>query len=293
MPAYGIILYTKWSQGKKLLATVTTLLIIVVNCVLVFFSSFLAAGGFGDASGVWTVQIIGFAWVAVASSAALSRCSKGNGSSGVAIAASTLPMAMVAVYILGAVWAAGQGILGIVEATPKEVTEICKYGGPKYLSVPGSPVHSIAFAWKTEQDVARFSYTNSNPRKFGRFRTLEEIEYPSSLYFIERQFAAGLGVRSDAHWPYMRMPNGGVFEGATELTADALVFYEYKKLSKADARNVFWLTDITVVERRTGRVLASLQYPTEGGNTPICGETSPGEMNIAEFIFKAIKIPSN
>lgn len=272
-------------------STLATLLIIIVNCLVVFFSSFLAVGGGGNAHGVWTVQILGFAWVAVVSTVALFRCSKGNGASGMAVAASTLPVALVAAYIALAIWAAGQRILGFVEATPEEVTEVCKNAGAKYLSTPVSTVHSIAFSWGTEQSVSRYSYLNENPRKFGRFRFLEEIKYPNSIHFIERQFVAGMGVRSDEHWPYMRMPIGGIFAGTGALTADALVTYEYKRLSKVDAKNVFWLTDIKVVDRRTDQVLASLQYLTDGENLPMCGETSPGEMNIAEFIFKAIKTP--
>lgn len=91
----------------------------------------------------------------------------------------------------------------------------------------------------------------------------------------------------------MRKPNGGVFVGVAESTADSLVTYEITKLSKVDAKNIFEMVDITVTDRRDERVLASLQYPTDGKNFPLCGETSPGEVNTAEFIFKAIGATPN
>ena len=188
------------------------------------------------------------------------------------------------------IWSVGQGVFALVEPIPTEVAETCKSGGPRYLLSPATPVHSIAFVWKTSLERGRFSYVNKDARKFGRFRFLDEIEYPQTVHFIEREFHGGFGVRTDEHWPFMSKPNGGVFVGAAESIADALVTYEITKLSKVDAKNMFELADITVSDRRNGQVLASLRYPTDGHNTPLCGETSPGEVNIAEFIFRAIGV---
>jgi hypothetical protein len=275
------------------MATITTLLIIMANCVMLYFSSFLAAGGDGSARGVWTVQIVGFAWVAFASSFALSRCTKGKGSTGVVIALSTLPVGFFATFIAATIWSVGQGILVLTEPVPNEVADVCKRGGPRYLASPATPVHSISFDWKTSLDRGRFSYVNRNPSKFGRFRFLDQIDYPQTVHFIEERFRSGYGVRQEDRWPFMRKPNGGVFVGVAESTADALVTYEITKLSKVDAKNIFEMTDITVIDRRDGRVLASLQYPTDGNNFPLCGETSPGEVNTAEFIFKAVGATPN
>lgn len=239
------------------------------------------------------VQIVGFAWIAFASSFALSRCSKGKGSNGVAIALSTLPVGFFATFIAATIWSAAQGILVLVEPVPNEVAEVCKSGGPRYLDSPATPVHSIAFDWKTSLHRGRFSYVNNEPSKFGRFRFLDQIVYPQTVHFIEERFRSAYGVRPEDRWPYMRKPNGGVFVGVAESTADSLVTYEITKLSKVDAKNIFEMVDITVTDRRDERVLASLQYPTDGKNFPLCGETSPGEVNTAEFIFKAIGATPN
>jgi len=269
-------------------ATVITFLIIAANCVVIYFVSFLAVGGDGSSVGVSTVRIAGFTWVAVAAVFALYQCSKEKGSVGVLITTLTLPVAYLVVSVATMAWSATQHLLIQIEPVPPQIAEVCKSGGPKFLNVPSSPIHSIAFIWDADFDRARFSYLNKDSRKFGRFRFLEDIEFPHSVGFMERRFFSGVGVSADEHRPYMRRPNGGVFVGAAELTADALVSYEFIKLSKPKARNAFELTDITVTDRRNGQVLATLRYPVDAFNSPMCGETSPGEVNIAEFIFKAI-----
>lgn len=269
------------------MANVATLLIIMVNSMMMFYLIFFASLGNGVREGVGTAQIVGYGWLAIASSFALYKCSKGKGAAGVVIAITTLPMGMAVIYVVSMTWAAGQVVLGWIEPTPSEITEVCKSGGPRYLASPSSPVHSIAFDWETSLQRARFSYVNKDPKRFGTFRSLENVEYPTTVHFIERKYSAGLAERSNEHWPYMRKTTNGIWSGVDAFTADALVTYEIEQLSEANARKKFELTEITVTDRRTGQVLASLRYPTDGHNTPLCGETSPGEMNIAEFIFKA------
>lgn len=271
------------------MATAATLIITLLNVVLVFVVSFI--GGDGTEL-IWTTQYIGFTWVAVACGFALFKCSKGNGSLGVVTAFLAVPVGLTIAVIAAEIWSLSGETLRKHEAIPNEVTESCQVAGATYIANPSMPVHSIAFDWQTELEWGRMSYFNSDSRKFGVFRFLEDIKYPETISFIEQK-ARGM-TQVEKQWPYKRKPNGGAFIEASELTADILVTYEYRKLSKAEARNSYVLTDIAVADRRNGKALATLRYVTGSRDTwPICGETSKGEMNIAAFIFKAIGIPSN
>lgn len=271
------------------MATAATLIITLLNVVLVFVISLI--GGDGTEL-IWTTQYIGFAWVAVASGFALFKCSKGSGSLGVVTALLTVPVGLTITVIAAQIWSVSEGTLRKHEAIPNEVTESCQVAGATYIASPSMPVHSIAFDWQTQLTWARMSYFSNDSPKFGGFRLLEEIKYPEAIRFIEQK-ARGV-TQAEKQWPYKRKPNGGAFVEASELTADILVTYEYRTLSKAEARNSYVLTDIAVTDRRNGKALATLRYVTGSSDTwPICGETSKGEMNIAAFIFKAIGIPSN
>lgn len=268
------------------MATAATLTITLLNVVLVFVLTLIGGDG---TDMIWIIQRIGFTWVAFTCGFALFKCSKGRGTVGVVIALCTVPVALAAALVTGTIWSNGQEVLRGLEATPNEVTKICQSAGARYLASPSTPVHSIAFDWQTGLDRARYSYFNdgkNDARKFGRILFLEDIKYPETIHFIEQK--DGRVPQPEKQWLYKRKSNGGVFFGAAEITADALVTYEFRKLSKADARNSFELTEITVSDRRNGEVLASLRYATGNSTWPLCGETSPGEMNIAAFIFKAI-----
>lgn len=75
-------------------------LIIAINCVILMFASFLAAGGDGSVNGVRTVWLFGYTWIAVFSIASLIQCYRGNKSTALGIAAGTLPAAYVAGVII-------------------------------------------------------------------------------------------------------------------------------------------------------------------------------------------------
>ena len=270
------------------MAFAATLIITLINVVLVFVLSVI---GSGATDSFWIGLQIGLAWVAIFCSLALVKCTRGHGQLGVGIAVLTVPAGLVVVAMAGEIWSMREVSLRELEATPNVVAETCRIAGAQYLVSPTVPVHSIAFDWETEPTWARMSYINSDPRKFGGFRFLENIKYPESIRFIEQRERRVL--LSEMQWPYKRKPVGGVYANISELTADALVTYDYRKLSKADARNSYVLTDIAVTDRRNGMVLATLRYVTGGKSSwPICGETSPGEINIAEFVFKALGTPS-
>lgn len=85
------------------MAYIGLLLVLVVNCVVLFFLSILAVGGDGSSDGVKTVWLFGYSWLAAFAFAALVLCIRGKASAGISLAASALPSAFVAglVVIIG------------------------------------------------------------------------------------------------------------------------------------------------------------------------------------------------
>ena len=77
------------------MAYVGLLLVVLANCVFLFFAAFLAAGGDGSANGVKTVWLLGYLWVAACSVAALVLLLRGS-KSWLVVAAGTLPAAWAA-----------------------------------------------------------------------------------------------------------------------------------------------------------------------------------------------------
>jgi hypothetical protein len=75
-------------------------LIATINCVVLYFVSFLFTGGNGTSDVVESVRWWGFIWIGIVSIAALYLCSRGKGDTGVLIALTPLP---IAYYVLLAV----------------------------------------------------------------------------------------------------------------------------------------------------------------------------------------------
>ena len=82
------------------MAYLGVLAIALANGVVLFFGSFLAAGGDGGADGVYRVWHYGLAWIAVFTVAALSCCARKNATAGLSIAAATLPAGWAAGLII-------------------------------------------------------------------------------------------------------------------------------------------------------------------------------------------------
>ena len=75
-------------------------LVAAVNCVVLFFVSFLAAGGDGSADGIHRVWAFGFTWIALVSLVALVVCARKGGATGMLVAAGALPSAFVLAIVL-------------------------------------------------------------------------------------------------------------------------------------------------------------------------------------------------
>ncbi|TJZ67448.1 hypothetical protein [Chitiniphilus eburneus] len=71
-------------------------MICAANGVILFFVSFLAVGGHGEGRGVITVQVLGFAWIAMFTLVAVRTAQRGKCALATILAAMTLPAAWVA-----------------------------------------------------------------------------------------------------------------------------------------------------------------------------------------------------
>jgi len=78
------------------MAYVGFLLIVVANSIILFFLSFLAAGGDGSKDGILRVWLVGYAWIGIFSVVALVLCLRGKRASGLMVASSALPTGFVA-----------------------------------------------------------------------------------------------------------------------------------------------------------------------------------------------------
>ena len=91
------------------MAYLGVLAIALANGVVLFFGSFLAVGGDGGADGVHRVWGYGSAWIAIFTVAALFSCARKNATTGLSIAAATLPAA----WAVGLVIVFGASSLGV------------------------------------------------------------------------------------------------------------------------------------------------------------------------------------
>lgn len=63
-----------------------------INSVVLYFASLLAAGGDGNPSGVNTVQLVGYTWIAFVCITAFVLCAKNRGALGTLLTLGALPM---------------------------------------------------------------------------------------------------------------------------------------------------------------------------------------------------------
>ena len=75
------------------MAYLGVLAIAIANSALLFFASFLAAGGDGSADGIYRVRFYGFTWIGICTVAALVCCARKRSAAGISVAVSTLPAA--------------------------------------------------------------------------------------------------------------------------------------------------------------------------------------------------------
>jgi hypothetical protein len=74
------------------MALIGILFFAAVNCVILYYLSFLAVGGDGSGDGIQTVRIFGYSCIAVATFIGFIAWMRGKGGAGVAISACALPL---------------------------------------------------------------------------------------------------------------------------------------------------------------------------------------------------------
>ena len=235
------------------------LIVAAINCVVLFFLAFLAAGGDGSSDGVRTIWLFGYIWIALVTSAALVLCARKRGPAGIAIAASALPTAYVA-SIAAIVLGVG---LASLKPAPAEFKAACETSGAQFLSQPVQPVRSVGYEWGREYPV--------------------EINY---LRIAENNHVSAIETRNP---PY---PPGITAIDSKVAKPDVLVSFTYpigkEELLEAISRQGLVGYELTVLDQRDNRTLAKLRYFTDFANKKACGPTVDGALSVRAFVLRAI-----
>lgn len=241
------------------MAYASVLVIAVINCAVLFFVSFLAIGGDGSSDGINTIWLFGYVWIALLTFAALVLCARKRGSSGVLVAASTLPTAYIASVLATALGAS----MVYLKPSSVEFTAACKNSAAQFLAPPSEPVRTLTYEWgrKYPVDINYFRITASD--YVSAFET-RNPPYPPGITLVESH----------------------------PETADVLVSFKYpigeKELSQAFSRQGLVGYELTVLDQRDNRTLARLRYFTDLANNRACGPTVDGVLSIRAFVLKAI-----
>lgn len=268
------------------MAYVVVLLVTALNCVVLFFLSFLAVGGDGSADGIHRVWLFGYSWIAIFALAAFSQCARGKRSTAIAIASSTLPSGYIAA-LLGILIATG---FNSIKPNSPEFDLACKAAGPHYMKKPTTIVESIAYDWKPSTYPPDTNYFKLDAR--GNVSNLRggSPRFPDVIKFIEGRCCQFEGAPTNGIRPFVRRLNSGEYFGIPELTADALVTYKVSSVEVPSSKNLLKTVDIIVTDRRDGQTLATLRYLLDQQGRRGCGVTSNEAMDEQAFIRRAVGI---
>jgi hypothetical protein len=265
---------------------VVLLLITAFNCVALFFSSLLAAGGDGSADGIHKIWLFGYPWVTVFAVIALIQCVRGKRSRAIAIASSTLP-AGYATALVGMLIASSFNQL---KPNTPELEAACESAGPRYVQKPTAIVESIAYDWEPGTYPPDTNYFEIDKRKNVSNLRGGLPRFPSPIKFIEGRCCQFEGAPSNGVRPYVHHTNSGEYFGTTELTADALVTYKVTHTTTAGSKSELKTVDMAVTDRRDGRALATLRYVLDEHGRRGCGVVSESAMDEQAFILRAIGV---
>lgn len=266
------------------MAYIALLLITAFNCVALFFSSLLAAGGNGSADGIHRIWFLGGLWVTAFALVSFIQCTRGKQSRAIAIAASTLP-AGYATALVGALMAS---YFSQLKPNAPEFEAACESAGPKYLQKPAAMVESIAYDWKPGTHPP-----DTNHFEIDKRRNVSNLlgglpRFPRPIKFIEGRCCQFEGPPSNGISPYVHHANSGEYFGAADLTADALVTYKVTHTTIAGSESGLKTVDMAVTDRRDGRALATLRYVLDEHGRRGCGAVSEGVMDEQSFVLRAI-----
>jgi len=260
------------------------LLITVLNCVVLFFMSLLAAGGDGSATGVYMVWMTGYPWIALCSIGSLYLCIRGKGAAGMKAAAMTLP----AGYIFAILCILASVFIGRLMPNLPEFDLACKNAGVHYISSPKTAVQSIGYDWKPGTYQPYLNYFEIDKRGNIRSAAYYGQGLSASIKFIEKR--CNTYRCENEPMPYFRRSDGKQ-EKIPELTADVLLKYDTVTIKEnPDGTDRMEKVNIVVSDRRDGETLATLRYVHDGKRKRVCGTTSKGVMSENDFISRAINM---
>lgn len=263
--------------------------IVAVNCLLLFFLSLLAERDGGGAEGIYTVWIVGYFWIAAFAVAAYRLCMLGKNFAGIAVAAVTLP----AGYVVSlAVLLAGFSTTFLTPDSP-EFKAACEKAHLSYVSKPSSPVHSIAYDRGEKRPSVELNHIKLGASNRVASASYTNSPYPPQIEFTEEKsfLLSELG-KQDRYFRYQADHSRS--ETIPEFTADVLVSYRYigaeRELREITTRQGVLGYEVIVKDRRSDQVLASMVYFTHMANNRACGPAHNGVISVREFVLKAIGV---
>ncbi|WP_426335897.1 hypothetical protein ACN9MY_18130 [Pseudoduganella sp. R-31] len=271
------------------MAYIVVLLIAILNCVVLFFFSFLAAGD-GSAKGMFQVWIFGFSWIALSSLVSLVLCAEGKRSTAIGTACLTLPVGyIVALASIPVVIA-----FNSFKPNSPKLEAVCKDVGPRFIAKPASTVESLAYDWEPATYPPRINYFTLDARGTAQNLRSDPPRFPKSIKFTEVRCCQLEGAATNGIHPFIRRQNDGdnsaSYFGVPESTADVLVKYKVSRIDPKDTKSNLESVDITVWDRRDGLLLATMRYFLDQQTHSGCGTTSEGVMDEQAFVLKAIGI---
>jgi hypothetical protein len=264
--------------------------IAVANSIVFLLSTvFAITGGGGPQTGVWTILILGGLSVAIFSLWGLKECARGRKVLGISIAFVPVPFAILVLLVAAPLL----DFYAEIKPLPTSVKEHCETAGQKFNSDPSPPLKSFFYDWTTRDDRARpLSIRNAAPGQVDELRMLDNILPPTGIEFVERRNNGRYPTPATSTEPFLRKQNGQTWGETSESKAEAKVVYEIQNLEATGGKWVFELHTISVSTRSDRPILSTLKFVTRNSMTGsvICGFTYDKEVNIEEFIYKALGV---
>jgi hypothetical protein len=262
------------------MAYIVVLLIAAFNCIALFFGSLLAVGGDGSSDGMRLVWYIGYPWIAGFLVIALRQCKRQRRGAAIGTVASTLP----AGYILALIGLLVAPLLDMFSPISPHLKEACQKAGPNYMQKPAKVVQSIAYDWPIGTHPPSINYFEIGWRGNIKNQRGGLPQFPPPIQFTENRCCRFEGAPANRVAPFVRHPKAGGHHEIHELTADVLVTYNVSEPApKAGIQTV----DMSVTDRRDGRMLATLRYVMDHQGKRGCGAVADGVMDEQQFIRRA------
>lgn len=273
------------------LVLLALLLIGAVNCAVFLFFSILSVRGDGGPSATETIWLVGFGWIAAFFIVSLVLCVRKSARTAILFSAGALPLGYASWIVYFQVDLQVDRIYRSMTLNSAEFALACAGTGAKFVAKPAAPVRSIAYDWTG--DPPKFKHFNiewNGNISFGGGYGFALL--PAQIAFTESRCCRSEGRPGNGISPYIRQPNennGGYF-GVTDLTADVLVMFRASPVGVESQESNLTKVDVTVTDRRDGRMLASLSYAIDERKRRGCGETSERLMDERAFVLRAVGV---